>query len=408
VPGIGFTLLNSAIAAVDIDHVRDPKTGLTEPWAEQLIEEAKALGCCVEITPSGAGYRIIGRAAGATLNRRFNLGGNGVAVELYRRCERYITITALEIGRCNELPQIDAFIDALLARYENGGVVTPSDGLIDLNTAGTQQQPLDYEKLIENRAAPGDDRSDLFHSVIGHLYGQGFSEDEILEKLARHPNGIGAKYVGRLGTEVRRSYRKWNRQKQARAGARSAGSAPQLTPPPQPGSTSRPGAQPGAQPTPQPGAQPGAAQQPGPQQQPAWPPIRILAGELPRVVDEAEGALIAAGHELYQRGGLIVRPVLSTFKTAHSYNTLAWCLIPLNAQHLIELMTRSARFYRYNERKKKFMITDAPLKIAETFLAREGQWRTPILTGVVNAPFLRVDGSLTARLRPRKWTIVQV
>jgi hypothetical protein len=40
-----------------------------------------------------------------------------------------------------------------------------------------------------------------------------------------------------------------------------------------------------------------------------WPQIRIVPGELPRMVDEAESALLALGREMYQRGGLIVRPV---------------------------------------------------------------------------------------------------
>jgi hypothetical protein len=390
--GVGFTLLKSNIAAVDIDHVRDPKTGLTVPWAEQLIEEAKAISCYVEVTPSGTGYRIIGRATGNTLNRRFNVdANNGTAVELFRSCERYITVTGLEVGQCNELPLIDAFIDALLARYENGGGGGAAAGLFDFNDAARQGQSLDYEDLIKNGAPAGSDRSDLFHSVIGHLYGQGLSEDEIIERLACHPKGIAAKYSGRLGKEVRRSYRKWQGKKQT-------GATGQLPPLPSGGGggggggggVGGGGGGGGGGGTAQPGAAPS---QPQPQSG-IWPSIRILAGELPRVVDEAEQALLASGHELYQRGGLIVRPTLSTLKAARNRDTLAWRLIQLNAQHLIELMTRAARFYRYNERKKRFLVTDAPLKIAETYLAREGLWRVPILTGIVNTPFLRIDGTL--------------
>src|SRR5215831_18588325 len=170
VQGLGFTLLKCKVAAIDIDHVRDPESGLTAPWAEQLLEEAKALGCYIEITPSGTGYRIIGRANGTKLHRRFNVDPkNGAAVELYRRCERYITVTALEITQCNELPLIDEFIDKLFARYQNGGGGT-NDDLFDFNTAGKQQRGVDYEDLIKNGAPTSGNRSDLFHSVIGHLY----------------------------------------------------------------------------------------------------------------------------------------------------------------------------------------------------------------------------------------------
>jgi hypothetical protein len=378
--GLGFVLFKSNIAAVDIDHVRDPNTGLSAPWAEQLIEEAKALGCYVEITPSGTGYRIIGRGTGAALHRRFNVDPkSGAAIELYRGCERYITITALEVGQCSELPLIDSFIDGLLARYENGGAGA-RDNMFDLNDAVKQDQAIDYEDLIKS-GAPEGSRSDLFHSVVGHLYTQGLSEEEILKKLEAHPNGIAAKFTGRLAKETRRSYQKWQREKQARV----TGQSPSLLPP------SPPAGGPPSSPPP-PGAPP--APPPPPPQPRTWPSIRIIAGELPRVVDEAESALLASGYELYQRGGLIVRPALSTLRAAHNRDTLAWRLVPLNAQHLIELMTRVARFYRYNERKKTFAVTDAPPKIAETYLAREGLWRIPILTGIVNTPFLRIDGTL--------------
>src|SRR5262249_36183629 len=131
-------------------------------------------------------------------------------------------VTALEITRCNELPLIDEFIDKLFARYQNGGGST-NDDLFDFNTAGKQQRGADYEDLIKNGAPTSGNRSDLFHSVIGHLYGQGLSEDEILELLARYPQGISAKYTGRLGAEVRRCYRKWKKQKQTQAGGGGGG-----------------------------------------------------------------------------------------------------------------------------------------------------------------------------------------
>src|SRR5262249_24885630 len=156
--------------------------------------------------PSGTEYRIIGRGTGAVLHRRFNLE-NGTAIELYRGCERYITITALEVGQCSDLPLIGSFIDGLLARYENGGNTGARDDMFDLNDAGKQGQAIDYEDLIKN-GAPEGSRSDLFHSVVGHLYVQGFSEEEILKKLEAHPNGIAAKFTGRLDKETRRSYQK--------------------------------------------------------------------------------------------------------------------------------------------------------------------------------------------------------
>jgi hypothetical protein len=43
---------------------------------------------------------------------------------------------------------------------------------------------------------------------------------------------------------------------------------------------------------------------------------------------------------------------------------------------------------------KKWVITDAPDKVAEIYLARQGGWKLPVLSGIVYTPFLRADGSI--------------
>jgi hypothetical protein len=123
------------------------------------------------------------------------------------------------------------------------------------------------------------------------------------------------------------------------------------------------------------------------------PQIRIVAGQLPRVVNEAEDALLGFGCEFYQRGGLVVRPVLSRLKASGNRATEGWRSIPVTVPHLIETLTRAAEFLRWDARKHEFVPCDAPKKVSETYLAREGYWRLPVLTGVCNAPFLRTDGS---------------
>jgi hypothetical protein len=135
--------------------------------------------------------------------------------------------------------------------------------------------------------------------------------------------------------------------------------------------------------------------QPQSHQQVGKPTIRIVAGELPRVVNEAEAALLAASHlNLYQRGGLIVRPVLSKLKASNDRETFAWRLIPIRQPYMIETMMRAAEFERWDARARGFVPKDCPARVADTYLAREGDWRLPTLLGIVNAPFLRVDGSL--------------
>jgi putative DNA primase/helicase len=179
--------------------------------------------------------------------------------------------------------------------------------------------------------------------------------NQIVDELARYPNGIAAKFADRLHAEVTRSFDKWRARKHAAA---SGSTASEDTP---------------------------------------WPQIYVVPGELPRVVNEAEAALLALGREIYHRGGLMVRPVLSKLKAADDRDTKCWNLIPVTRPHLAETLTRAAQFLKWDSRAKGFVPTNAPDRVAETYLARQGEWKLPILSGVANAPFLRTDGSICER-----------
>jgi hypothetical protein len=343
--GIGFALLGSNIGAVDLDHCRDAESGAITPWAEAIRAEAGNAYC--EITVSGQGLRIIGRASGPETHRKFTFDRKtGAGVELYRNCARYITISGLEIGACSELPE-DHLLDTLSSRHS--GQATNGH---DFNDAGQQQSSIDYDELIEN-GAPEGQRSELFQATIWHLAAKGSTAEQISDELARHPNGIGAKYADRLHAEVTRSYEKWRSRQHAAATGGAVTSA--------------------------------------------WPQIYIKNGELPRVVNEAEEALILLDREIYQRGGLIVRPVLTKLKAADDRDMQGWRLIPVTQPYLVETLTCAARFLKYDARSKAWAAVNAPEQVAQTYLARQGTWKLPILSGIVHTPFLRADGSLCER-----------
>jgi primase-polymerase (primpol)-like protein len=95
--GIGFMLAGldgAQLAAIDLDDVRNPTTGAVVPWAVELRQACG--GCYCEVTPSGAGLRLLGVTQGIDkLHRRMPRHPSGVGgFELYIACERYITITA--------------------------------------------------------------------------------------------------------------------------------------------------------------------------------------------------------------------------------------------------------------------------------------------------------------------------
>lgn len=124
------------------------------------------------------------------------------------------------------------------------------------------------------------------------------------------------------------------------------------------------------------------------------PTIRITAGDLPRVVGEGEMAVIKADLPLYQRGGMVVRPAQSIITVADGHKINVPRLIQVTRHHIAEAMTIAATWERFDARAEDWVLTDCPLRIADTYLARDGLWRLPVLTGIISAPTLRADGSL--------------
>jgi hypothetical protein len=347
--GIGFMLKDSEVAAADLDHVRNAENGELIGWAKRLCVEADQLGLYREVTVSGSGLRFIGLAQGNELHRKFTFNrSSGAGIELYRNTARYITISGLQEGACQNLPSIDDYLDILVARFD--GQQSPSSPTsFDFNTAGPQTDY--YRDLIEN-GAPEGERSEKFQEVIWHLAAMGWTIEQIVDELAKHPNGIGLKYANRLLAEVSRSFYKWQNYRRAAATGAASANAP-------------------------------------------WPQIQIKPGELPRVVNEAEDALLLLGRDIYQRGGMLVRPVLNkSLKASADRETESWQLVPVTRSYLVEVLCCAAQFLRYDKRAQKWAAIDAPEKVAETYLSRQGRWKLSLLAGVVNTPFLRGDGSI--------------
>ena len=118
--GIGFALTGTAIAAIDLDHCRDPKTGAIDTWAQHILDQAR--GAYIEVTVSGSGLRVVGTATGQKTHKNYKVdGSDGAKVELYRRAVRYITVSGVQIGECNTLPNIDALISAMHSNEPRSG-----------------------------------------------------------------------------------------------------------------------------------------------------------------------------------------------------------------------------------------------------------------------------------------------
>jgi hypothetical protein len=72
-------------------------------------------------------------------------------------------------------------------------------------------------------------------------------------------------------------------------------------------------------------------------------------------------------------------------------------LCVLTAPWLTERFALVAQWKRFNEKEQAWKAVDPPEQYAKTYLAKTGQWRVPILTGIVECPTLRQDGSLLTK-----------
>lgn len=117
IDGIGYVIREDAEHVfLDLDDCRDPITGEIADWANSLVEECDSY---TELTPSGAGLRIIGTHGGflsAPIDASYRLpcGGHG---EVYFRGIRYVTMTGLHLaGTPTETRDIGGAALELLAR----------------------------------------------------------------------------------------------------------------------------------------------------------------------------------------------------------------------------------------------------------------------------------------------------
>jgi hypothetical protein len=111
--GIGFNLLGSGYAAFDLDKCRDLKTEELTESARKIINQVDSYQ---EISPSGTGIRIIGKAANTEpLFYKHN------GVEVYRNRKRYITITGNSLNGITKLNNIDGYVNAYSTNPTNEG-----------------------------------------------------------------------------------------------------------------------------------------------------------------------------------------------------------------------------------------------------------------------------------------------
>lgn len=131
---------------------------------------------------------------------------------------------------------------------------------------------------------------------------------------------------------------------------------------------------------------------------PNRPEIIVCPGNLHIATDEAEKLLLKSDTDIFQRGGRLIRVVAAATKPADSSILRAenaHIITDVNFTYLTEQLTQKALWVTVNSKGNKKEI-DCPEKISKTLIAR-GQWKLPILRGLIHAPTLRSDGSIIDR-----------
>ena len=123
--------------------------------------------------------------------------------------------------------------------------------------------------------------------------------------------------------------------------------------------------------------------------------ILVAAGAIPRLIAQAESALLTAQSAVYQRGGQLVRIArLDADTTMSGIRRPAGGLIitPVTPDWLLYELSRVARWAVPDDEDER--IIDPPMTVVRSLLALSGLWRLPVLRGIATAPTLRADGSL--------------
>lgn len=117
------------------------------------------------------------------------------------------------------------------------------------------------------------------------------------------------------------------------------------------------------------------------------PVIRVVAGDLDRVVDAAEQELAARGHH-YQAGGLIVS--VSTDPTSGDPS-----IVPTTIAALTRELSVIATWEKYDKRAEDWMPCDPPVRHASILLDAQRFRYLPPLAGLARQPYFREsDGEL--------------
>jgi hypothetical protein len=344
--GIGFCLLNSDLAAFDIDDCRDPVTGVIDPWATNLVSRA---GSYTEITPSGTGLRIIGHGAGPEVHRKHSKVNGTVSVETYRQATRYITITGNPLpGALAQLCNIDATINAVVAELDankkKGKPKTAKaddDDKVDL--------PLNLRLMLHaqgDQPAGYHSRSELLWAFINEALRKSIEENAIVAVIFDPAYAGNAIYECATGKGE-----EWVKDQIAKAANERVDEKGRTY-------------------------------------------ILVQEGKLDEAWRRTQDALIAHSCPIYVRANRLVQPLWRWERADDGSNVLTTRFELINTARLTDIVAHHAvQFQKYDAKLKRIKDIDPPTKVINQLIEVK-HWHFQTVVGIINAPTMRRDGSL--------------
>ncbi len=355
---LGFALTEEAgLIFLDLDHVIDSATGFLVPQAIEIVEKVDSY---VEYSQSRTGLHIYARGHKTSTACRAGF------LEVYDR-SRFACITNDVYGEVRPLREATAEITEICDHYflksppqhiphqeERSSAIMEDELILKIASSaknGSKFKRLYYEGSI---AEYGDDESAADQALMNLLVFYTRDQDQLERLFSGSALGQRGKWMNRP------DYRK-----------RTITSALAYVAESYKGGTDA---------------------------SPDRPEIVVCPGNLPIATGKAEEVLLKLGTDIFQRGGRLVRVVTAATKPSESSilrSEDAYIITDVNFTYLTEVLTQKALWVTVNSKGKKKDI-DCPEKISKTLIAR-GQWRLPVLRGLIHAPTLRTDGSVLDR-----------
>lgn len=217
--GIGV-VLGDGLVGVDMDACLT-ETGALEPWAAEVLQRLPAT--YAEVSPSGRGIKLLCQVTGAAGKSASVQWGSQVEVAPGDRKRRelalftggrFFTVTG-RVFQDAPIATVDvAVLDDLRAQIarikQQRKPARPGDQRdgVDHHPCGgagaANALPAALLALIQ-QGAPEGQRSEQFFHAVRWCADAGLAASAIVVLLEQYPDGIGAKYAGRVAAEVQRA-----------------------------------------------------------------------------------------------------------------------------------------------------------------------------------------------------------